>query len=90
MDIISHEPGCEALDDGTVPRLTTSFTPSTNLDSIRVEIWEQCPVCMRSISYASGRMPMRRFHREWKASLATWLATWEHRHNIWDRVTGGS
>jgi hypothetical protein len=90
MDVISHDPDCTADAEDLVPALVIRFAPSRTAGTIRVTIWEECPGCLCSIVYANGRSPLRRFHREWRASLATWLATWEHRHQIWGRVTSGS
>lgn len=90
MDSIQHDPDCTADLEGWSPRLIVSFAPGVSGETVRVTIWEECPSCLAHIVYTTGRMPLRRFHREWRASLATWVATWEHRHQIWGRLTMGS
>lgn len=83
-----HTPDCPAIESGQPPAMIVSFSPSRGAGTIMVRFWERCESCGAQTSYEQGRMPYRRFHREWRATLAVWLATWEHRHQIEDRVTG--
>lgn len=84
---IVHMPECPHDLAEIPPSLVTRWTPSASGDTLMVQVWEECDSCRQTTGYASGRMPARRFHREWRASLAVWFATWEHRHNVWGRVT---
>lgn len=87
-DPSDHTPTCLRQDTGRPPALLVQFDPSVDASSVLISLWERCGDCGAVVGYDQGRMPWRRFHRQWKPTLAVWIATWEHRHQLGSRVTG--
>lgn len=85
-DTATHAPDCLQQDEPHPPTLLISFRPDRN-GTVMVRIWETCWGCGATTVYSGDRLPWRTFHRAWKGSMATWIATWEHRHNLGGRVT---
>ncbi len=85
---IDHTPDCMAVELNLVPSLIVQLSPSRGAGTVMMRTWERCDICYGSTGYEQGRVPWRTFHRAWRANMAVWIATWEHRHQIGGRVTG--
>jgi hypothetical protein len=83
VDKLEHDEICLAHDPFDPPSLHVIYIPSRAAQTVRVVIYEACQWCPATVVYCDGREPLRRFHRSWRARLAVWLATWEHRNDLW-------
>lgn len=81
-----HTPDCVAVEIDRPPALVVEYRPDSN-GTVRISTWERCPLCHATLGYHTAREPWRRFHRTWRPTMAVWIATWEHRHNLGGRVT---
>ena len=82
-----HEPDCYGVEHGITPTLTAYFAHRDGSPTVRVDIGELCVYCGAKVRFTSSIETERRFHRYWKASMATYIATWEHRNGLWDDAT---
>lgn len=79
---IIHDAPCEWDLAERAPQLLIQFDASIDASTIKVTIWERCGGCEATVTYAAQRMPWRRIHRDRRASVAVWFATWEHRYQL--------
>lgn len=86
-DPADHDPACPAIESGQSPALVIQLDPGRDAMTVQVSIWELCTRCGTTTAFTRDRLPWRTWHRKWRAHLAVWIATWEHRHNLGGKIT---